>query len=80
MLCQCLDKITQINPVDDFEERDQMSINQIDQIKIFNKYLINLAIQKTYVVERLDDMPEEDEDLDFDDDDIVRGQRQQWPA
>ena len=52
-LCECLDKITKVA-----ENENLFTVpiqNQINQIKIFNKYLINLAIQKEYVIERTDE-------------------------
>ena len=39
----------------------------MEQIKVFNKYLINLAMQKDYVIKRLDDEASE-EGLDDDGD------------
>lgn len=49
MLCNCLEKITQAALPE-----SPLSLSQIDQIKIFNKYLINLALQKDYIVKRKD--------------------------
>jgi len=48
-LCKCLDKITMNTSEDENADyspgkQHSMNIKQIDQIKIFNKYLINLAI------------------------------------
>ena len=41
-LCKCLDKITIVNP--NQAPSETSAAQKIDQIKIFNKYLINLAI------------------------------------
>lgn len=56
ILCQCLDKITQINQAN----QQRNDISQIEQIKIFNKYLINLALQKDYFIKRLDEEDSEE--------------------
>lgn len=39
-LCKCLDRITHT----DNNNQDLTNFHRIDQIKIFNKYLINLAL------------------------------------
>ena len=43
-----------------------MNLQQMDQIKIFNKYLINLALQKEYIIKRLDEEEAVDEGQDGD--------------
>lgn len=56
-LCKCLDKITQVDREGSTAECS--ASQKIDQIKIFNKYLINLAIQHQYNIKRLDSESEE---------------------
>ena len=40
-----------------------INIKQLDQVKIFNKYLINLALSKVYVIKRLDDSQDDNDDI-----------------
>lgn len=53
VLCTCLDKITQIDQADTYVDMG-LCVNHLSQIKIFNGYLIQLALQKQYTVERMD--------------------------
>ena len=65
LICECLDKISKCEEPDNTEQeqvigllvRGNTTINaeQLNQVKVFNGYLIKLALSKEYSIVRTDD-------------------------
>jgi len=66
-LCKCLDKITGVDGPSSELVLDGLHgqggrEQQLDQVKIFNKFLIDTALERPYKLQRLDDPEDTDED------------------
>jgi len=66
-LCKCLDKITGVDGPSSELVQDGLHgqggrEQQLEQVKIFNKFLIDTALERPYKLQRLDDPEDTDED------------------